>query len=200
MKHSLDSLSAPRLLFFFFMFLLSQEPVLSSLLLSFLFIFSLCFLFFFSSSGSSPPFVCSPLPFIGFSRARLILIFPGRWSSCGDRIWDSAFWLDWDTNSPAIAGLLVVVSSTRQWLVMAAKDTETNCEAGDGSRGHCNVSGGVSCLSGCHSVFPSQVVSSVFRGRRRRMEMTKRRRFWRGGHFSIWSLKFPKFSFKPLIF
>jgi hypothetical protein len=91
--------------------------------------------------------------------------------------------LDWDTNSPAIARLLVVVSSTRQWLVMAAKDTETNCEAGDGSRGHCNVSGGVSCLSGCHSVFPSQVVSSVFRGRRRRMEMTKRRRFWRGRPF-----------------
>jgi hypothetical protein len=56
--------------------------------------------------------------------------------------------LDWDTNSPAIAGLLVVVSSTRQWLVKAAKDTETNCEAGDGSRGHCNVSGGVSCLYG----------------------------------------------------
>jgi hypothetical protein len=29
------------------------------------------------------------------------------------------FWLDWDTNSPGIVGLLVVVSSTPQWLVMA---------------------------------------------------------------------------------
>jgi hypothetical protein len=103
------------------------------------------------------------------------------------------FFLDWDTNSPAIAGLLVVVSSNPQWLVMAAKDTETNCEAGGGSRGHCNVSGGVSCLSGCHSVFPSQVVSSVFRGRRRRMEMTKRRRFWLGRPFLNLVLEVSKF-------
>jgi hypothetical protein len=82
------------------------------------------------------------------------------------------FWLDWDANCPTIVGLLVVVSSMPQWLVMAAKDMEMNWEAGDGSRGHCNVSGSVSFLSGWRSVFPPQVVSSVFRGRRR-MEMTK---------------------------
>jgi len=45
-----------------------------------------------------------------------------------DKAWDFVFWPDWDTNSPAIAGLLVVVSSTLQWLVMAAKNTETNWE------------------------------------------------------------------------
>jgi len=45
-----------------------------------------------------------------------------------DKAWDFVFWLDWDTNSPAIAGLLVVVSSTLQWLVMVAKNTETNWE------------------------------------------------------------------------
>jgi hypothetical protein len=43
-----------------------------------------------------------------------------------DKAWDFVFWSDWDTNSPAIPGLLVVVSSTPQWLVMAAKDTKTN--------------------------------------------------------------------------
>jgi hypothetical protein len=94
------------------------------------------------------------------------------------------FWSDWDTNSPAIPGLLVVVSSTPQWLVMAAKDTKTNWESGDGSRGHCNVSGGVSCLSGWHSVFPSQAVSSVSRGRRRRMEQNGAVSDW-GGSFAI---------------
>ena len=73
----------------------------------------------FFSPPSSPLLSWSSLSFIGFSRARIILIFPGRWSSCGDRIWDSVFWLDWDTNSPGIVGLLVVVSSTPQWLVMA---------------------------------------------------------------------------------
>jgi hypothetical protein len=43
-----------------------------------------------------------------------------------DKAWDFVFWPDWDTNSGAIAALLVVVSSTPQWLVMAEKDTKTN--------------------------------------------------------------------------
>jgi len=32
-------------------------------------------------------------------------------SQDNDKVWDFVFWLDWDTNSPASAGLLVAVSS-----------------------------------------------------------------------------------------
>jgi len=102
MKHSLDSLSTPRLLFFFFIFLLSQESVLFPLLLFFLFVFSLfsplCVFFFFF-------FTDPPLPFIGFHAAYLprTMIRPG----------DIVFQLDWGTNSPAHVGLPFI--SMRSW-------------------------------------------------------------------------------------
>jgi hypothetical protein len=84
------------------------------------------------------------------------------------------FWLDWDANCPTIVGLLVVVSSMPQWLVMAAKDMEMNWEAGDGSRGHCNVSGGVFFL------FFHRKLSYVFQRKKTVNINDKRHRFWTG--------------------
>jgi hypothetical protein len=117
-----------------------------------------------------------PLPFIGILScclSSMIVIRPGI--LCFGRIGTPTVLpsLDcWWWFPPRLNGLL--------W----RQDTKTNWEAGDGSRGHCNVSGGVSCLSGWHSVFPSQAVSSVSRGRRRRMEQNGAVSDW-GGSFAI---------------
>ena len=132
-------------------------------------LFSFFSLFFFSSS--------MPLPFIeilSFCLSSMIVIRPGF--LCFGRIGTPTVLpsLDcWWWFPPRLNGLLWRL---RTWKI--------NWESGDGSRGHCNVSGGVSCLSGWHSVFPSQAVSSVSRGRRRRMQQNGAVSDW-GSPFAI---------------
>ena len=43
-------------------------------------------------------------------------------SQDNDKVWDFVFWLDWDTNSPASAGLLAAVSSAC-WHLVAVEES-----------------------------------------------------------------------------
>jgi hypothetical protein len=72
--------------------------------LSFLLLYFFCFCFFLYLD---PRLSLS----LSLSLSLFLVGFCTLSSQDNDKVWDFVFWLDWDTNSPASAGLLVAVSS-----------------------------------------------------------------------------------------
>jgi len=88
-----------------------------------------CVLLFYSLAPSPVLYVFSPvllfLFFFFYLDPRLSLFLVGFCtlsSQVNDKVWDFVFWLDWDTNSPASAGLLVAVSLAC-WHLVAVEES-----------------------------------------------------------------------------
>jgi hypothetical protein len=81
--------------------------------LSFLLLYFFCFCFFLYLDPRLSLSLSLSLSLVGFCTLS---------SQDNDKVWDFVFWLDWDTNSPASAGLLVAVSSAC-WHLVAVEES-----------------------------------------------------------------------------
>ena len=152
-----------------------------------LFSCSVFFVFVFGSSSLS----------LSLSLSLFLVGFCTLSSQDNDKVWDFVFWLDWDTNSPASAGLLVAVSSAC-WHLVAVE--ESRLERGQ----MVDHSVYVQVWSEGSETWPEVMVSagglSSLSDEEEDAQCFWTAWFWDGnGHLSVWSLKFWHFAIKLLI-